>query len=178
MTYRITSFNTSHVVVYRLWFLPATDSGGLFQYISCCSLSSETPSINACRTTFQYISCCSLSYSRSFQTSWKPHVSIHLMLQFISIVVTKMISSIMFQYISCCSLSDKIVNQMQGFVQFQYISCCSLSLPYSFSRKRHFCFNTSHVVVYPWLSENVTAYGIVSIHLMLQFIKPRKIFQY
>ena len=139
------SFNTSHVVVYQKEH-DNNDNETRFQYISCCSLS-------------RY--CCTL-YMQIL-------VSIHLMLQFISMVSQRPLSILSFNtshvvvyrslnarfsYASLVSIHlmlqficKKSVSWVLG-LSFQYISCCSLSryntpccVPFN-------CFNTSHVVVY------------------------------
>ena len=141
----IMRFNTSHVVVYQKEH-DNNDNETRFQYISCCSLS-------------RY--CCTL-YMQIL-------VSIHLMLQFISMVSQRPLSILSFNtshvvvyrslnarfsYASLVSIHlmlqficKKSVSWVLG-LSFQYISCCSLSryntpccVPFN-------CFNTSHVVVY------------------------------
>ena len=117
-------FNTSHVVVYLM------RTGGcvicnLFQYISCCSLSST-----------RLLICLSTS------------ISIHLMLQFILPVCVTRNPALKFQYISCCSLSIQAGGCPVAADLFQYISCCSLSPPSYVSGSHQQGFNTSHVVVY------------------------------
>ena len=123
------SFNTSHVVVY-LSTVSGKGALRLFQYISCCSLSSLVVSSANCPIQFQYISCCSLSLQvvldaasdLCFNTS---HVVVYrhptepprwgqLRFNTSHVVVYQNIrSSIrknlkMFQYISCCSLSKPL----------------------------------------------------------------------
>ena len=76
------SFNTSHVTLYLV--IPFRDKYNLtFQYISCYSLSGDSPEIMIYALSFQYISCYSLS----------------------AIGSNKNIYHFAFQYISCYSLS-------------------------------------------------------------------------
>ena len=100
---------------------------------------------------FQYISCCSLSQTglqvcyqqNCFNTS---HV----------VVYHRINSSIsippLFQYISCCSLSTSDFINFFFYFLFQYISCCSLSPVVCWSYILNYRFNTSHVVVYLFLT--------------------------
>ena len=120
-------FITSHVVVYRVGIEMALGRP-VFQYISCCCLSTCYCANEAIETMFQYISCCCLSFSDG--------ETVHVTDEF--------------QYISCCCLSRNDGKNRQ--------CCCS--------------FNTSHVVVYPAHGSGKLMGLIVSIHLMLLFI-PR-----
>ena len=148
-SYRIVgSFNTSHVVVYHFATYVVINNIR-FQYISCCSLSYASPIYKHQPHTFQYISCCSLSLKLSINKSEKS----------------------VFQYISCCSLSLLLLQQRMPEQQFQYISCCSLSISLLLFSLSKYCFNTSHVVVYRSCDFFRYFWDIVSIHLMLQFIK-------
>ena len=141
-------FNTSHVVVYPCIMLDMV-SNTVFQYISCCSLSMKTLLLG-------------------FPSSV---VSIHLMLQFINIIVIGFNSILLFQYISCCSLSQfadeaakesrcfntsHVVVYLPGVGQQRFYHKgfnTSHVVVYLLSllkkRIRFLCFNTSHVVVYP-----------------------------
>ena len=141
---------------------------------------------------FQYISCYSLSKGRwnlnlrmmRFNTS---HVTLYLT------AATGQKITVVFQYISCYSLSAKNWAMDHLECEFQYISCYSLSYQNSETELVKFCFNTSHVTLYPkrdrsylfrsscFNTSHVTLYrgiwcwfccrGSVSIHLMLLFIE-------
>ena len=97
-----------------------------FQYISCCSLSQPIIKELLCRLEFQYISCCSLSvnifvknsYFCSFNTS---HVVVYLLVAFSKQVYNLVSIHLMLQFIG--EKIEKIVPDDS----FQYISCCSLS---------------------------------------------------
>ena len=78
-------------------------------------------------------------------------VSIHLMLLFITDKDSKSYGIFVFQYISCYSLSAEQDALGTSVVQFQYISCYSLSE----------------------MSDGTQGNGLVSIHLMLLFIRIR-----
>ena len=101
----LSCFNTSHVVIYRIAVMTATNSVFMFQYISCCYLSicrairvgSLCVSIHL---MLLFIFCPSASRMCSIQ------VSIHLMLLFI--LQSNYLSPFLpaFQYISCCYLSE------------------------------------------------------------------------
>ena len=82
---------------------------------------------NRWQWTFQYISCYSLSIPEDVQDKIKK----------------------LFQYISCYSLSK--ISRPWSAVQipFQYISCYSLSNYDKLSDAWDYCFNTSHVTLYP-----------------------------
>ena len=79
------------------------------------------------------------------------HVSIHHMLLFIEFNCRKYADIDEFQYITCYSLSVKVI---AGIILI-------------------FSFNTSHVTLYPILSESQLANKPVSIHHMLLFIDRR-----
>ena len=119
---------------------------------------------------FQYISCCSLSTAKINRISGTIPVSIHLMLQFIFYVHSAKLRASQFQYISCCSLSIKELMEKKLVLMFQYISCCSLSPGLTYYKIQSLRFNTSHVVVYPATHRRHCKAVFVSIHLMLQFI--------
>ena len=140
-------FNTSHVVVYPEEPENAKLESALFQYISCCSLSICFQPLHKLVSRFQYISCCSLSYRMA------PH---RRPLQ-------------QFQYISCCSLSNycqqyllnkdvsihlmlQFINHIHRYFRFPMFVSIHLMLQfiefYLCIASNHFCFNTSHVVVY------------------------------
>ena len=81
-----------------------------------------------------------------------------------------------FQYISCYCLSARGERPIVYGI-FQYISCYCLS---HFSTNRsvcHFYFNTSHVTVYRSPSLYLFLFNLISIHLMLLFIKRNTIFR-
>ena len=119
------NFNTSHVVVYRI-FGTLRRRTRQFQYISCCSLSLIVP-------LDQFVEIISIHLMLQFilwfiMCLWrKIKISIHLMLQFIEKVPGTRWTVIRFQYISCCSLSVDLAACVWDLVKFQYISCCSLS---------------------------------------------------
>ena len=146
------SFNTSHVTLYR-YSLPDCSGEERFQYISCYSLSYAALLPNKIFKMFQYISCYSLSmWIRPCDN--RPWVSIHLMLLFIE------------------GTKDTIDNSGK----FQYISCYSLSGRHSKIRLRSYCFNTSHVTLYHQGTVMSLEHRVVSIHLMLLFIKKSETF--
>ena len=165
---KVASFNTSHVVIYRLClcFLLRFN---LFQYISCCYLSNDSKSAKPVSFPFQYISCCYLSEGGGWYVRKREK----------------------FQYISCCYLSKCF------FVVFLLYYLVSIHLMLLFINLKQFMqlallsFNTSHVVIYPIISiftssrlsfntSHVVIYlnrkrkkrgfDNVSIHLMLLFI--------
>ena len=99
-------------------------------------------------------------------------VSIHLILLFIRFGKVPVIVTQMFQYISCYSLSGSIGELSVVNRLFQYISCYSLSIKtmvsvgirkvsihlmllfimqYIERLQERYCFNTSHVTLYPRL---------------------------
>ena len=143
-------FNTSHVVVYRIIRLRIFHIFR-FQYISCCSLSDRRKPQNQRIERFQYISCCSLSYKNipfvfvdvRFNTS-------HVVVYHKFFIAEEM--PYKFQYISCCSLSTSDFINFFFYFLFQYISCCSLSPVVCWSYILNYRFNTSHVVVYLFLT--------------------------
>ena len=144
-----------------------------FQYISCYSLSERSFRPGKCYhvsihlmllfinildvyeylgAAFQYISCYSLSKGRwnlnlrmmRFNTS---HVTLYLT------AATGQKITVVFQYISCYSLSAKNWAMDHLECEFQYISCYSLSYQNSETELVKFCFNTSHVTLYPKCTE-------------------------
>ena len=120
----------------------------VFQYISCCSLSSLFLHGYFATQLFQYISCCSLSAE----------------------LAEYYIKRFGFQYISCCSLSiiaDVSAIRWKGFNTSHVVVYQNCN---HWSGQMLCCFNTSHVVVYRSLPKVLRIYIIVSIHLMLQFI--------
>ena len=144
-----------------------------FQYISCYSLSGSTWQTETLQK-FQYISCYSLSVSESdtFRTLWT------------------------FQYISCYSLSNGKKNSRNGqqvsihlMLLFISIPAVSPAWPRSFNTShvtlylRHdsfivqkfIRFNTSHVTLYLGKYAFSQCPNLVSIHLMLLFIKAGNI---
>ena len=99
----------------------------------------------------------------------------------------------MFQYISCCYLSRKLYPDTPAVFVFQYISYCYLSVILKRKHRQEISFNTSHVVIYRKTDQVVPLRAefqyisccylsnfcflcffcrLVSIHLMLLFIKP------
>ena len=126
---KVASFNTSHVVIYRLClcFLLRFN---LFQYISCCYLSNDSKSAKPVSFPFQYISCCYLSEGGGWYVRKREK----------------------FQYISCCYLSKCF------FVVFLLYYLVSIHLMLLFINLKQFMqlallsFTTSHVVFYPIIS--------------------------
>ena len=123
---------------------------------------------------FQYISCYSLSKGRwnlnlrmmRFNTS---HVTLYLT------AATGQKITVVFQYISCYSLSAKNWAMDHLECEFQYISCYSLSYQNSETELVKFCFNTSHVTLYLRGGGSLWTFSVVSIHLMLLFIRLQDI---
>ena len=144
-----------------------------FQYISCYSLSERSFRPGKCyhvsihlmllfiikasnefvkMAKFQYISCYSLStfwtymntLEQRFNTS---HVTLYLT------AATGQKITVVFQYISYYSLSAKNWAMDHLECEFQYISCYSLSYQNSETELVKFCFNTSHVTLYPKCTE-------------------------
>ena len=101
------------------------------------------------------------------------HVSIHHMLLFIEFNCRKYADIDEFQYITCYSLSWSDFDDAQVVDKFQYITCYSLSVKVIAGIILIFSFNTSHVTLYPILSESQLANKPVSIHHMLLFIDRR-----
>ena len=103
-------------------------------------------------------------------------VSIHLMLQFICVWMhcwTVRIWSFNTSHVVVYLYHVWVAEEPQ---LFQYISCCSLSVRWLIKQLGNLSFNTSHVVVYRHCCFKCSADTVVSIHLMLQFIRraPRK----
>ena len=114
------------------------------------------------------------------------------MLRFIEEEKSTMFFAFEFQYISCYGLSHVLSPFLFYALQFQYISCYGLStwewpdgipdkisihlmLRFITGRGRNFrasvChFNTSHVTVYLSVSDGLSGFAGISIHLMLRFI--------
>ena len=124
MTTRCLNFNTSHVTVYQ--------SGS--PYLSTVP-------------RFQYISCYCLSFRLLLHNTEK-HISIHLMLLFISGIQERVRREYKFQYISCYCLSFAVWRPLRIFLYF----------------------NTSHVTVYRTRVIRNGEVVKISIHLMLLFI--------
>ena len=103
--------------------------------------------IDAGSIAFQYISCYCLSL-RETSADRKEHISIHLMLLFISLVGSRMILFLNFN-------TSHVTVYLDGFkriglnAEFQYISCYCLSDLRSNDFPCEVYFNTSHVTVYP-----------------------------
>ena len=121
----------------------------MFQYISCCYLSRklypDTPAV----FVFQYISYCYLSVI--LKRKHRQEISFNTS----HVVIYRKTDQVVplraeFQYISCCYLSWHRAQAWNSQWTFQYISCCYLS---------NFCFLCFFC-------------RLVSIHLMLLFIKP------
>ena len=82
-----------------------------------------------------------------------------------------------FQYISCYCLSVLGFAGHIGTLIFQYISCYCLSFPFSILLSVVLHFNTSHVTVYPFSFSSSETFVTISIHLMLLFILPYRLFK-
>ena len=104
---------------------------------------------------FQYISCYSLSNCAAISPGCLI-VSIHLMLLFIVAYQT-------------CKRNRTCE------ILFQYISCYSLSEMHRVDRKLSRGFNTSHVTLYLRGGGSLWTFSVVSIHLMLLFIRLQDI---
>ena len=110
-----------------------------------------------------------VSIHADFNTS---HVTVYRLFNIFSI------ASSSFQYISCYCLSSIGVSFRKSSVAFQYISCYCLSTNQNvlFAETRD--FNTSHVTVYqPQCYQHQSLY-LISIHLMLLFIRAEYIFKF
>ena len=142
------SFNTSHVVIYRVKHSYGCPSGDLFQYISCCYLSISDSYVSCTRYVSIHLM---LLFIQIYHpcSRWFHEVSIHLMLLFISM-------NCWLLRIRCVSIHLMLLfigldtREASVSKRFQYISCCYLS-------------NIKILVVLNWL--------LVSIHLMLLFIE-------
>ena len=139
------NFNTSHVTVYR-----------------GCERNSDR------ENRFQYISCYCLSYPQSYNL-FCLHISIHLMLLFINILMRthadrRISIHLMLLFIITGIRTTKRVNK------FQYISCYCLSFSPARAFVRTSYFNTSHVTVYQCTLHTIPRIEAISIHLMLLFI--------
>ena len=163
------NFNTSHVIVYRNFFLYIFLSKGIsihlmllfileallskyeeyvFQYISCYCLSMEKFSGKDFKKEFQYISCYCLSvfhiplwgYKLYFNTS---HVIVYLPEPYPPI--SKYCS---FQYISCYCLSNMIIRCLQHIRYFNTSHVIVYLYRFHSRYPLNLNFNTSHVIVY------------------------------
>ena len=165
------------------------DIAGMFQYISCCYLSTVVSgpwcSLYSFNTSHVVI------YLASRISYWsRINVSIHLMLLFIQGLLFSFCQFTAFQYISCCYLSSTLITEISRKCSFNtshvviYPDGETLVIIGS-------SFNTSHVVIYPvkgtdflhlfefqYISCCYLSFAIcaciaaffVSIHLMLLFI--------
>ena len=148
LDYRFQSFNTSHVVIYRLFFPQRIQYHRvsihpmllficnqinnhllqhMFQYIPCCYLS-----IQRCKRGFRasYVSIHSMLLfikCGSWERTSRFDVSIHPMLLFIPLKKEERELTQEFQYIPCCYLSIWDYVQENFGRSFQYIPCCYLS---------------------------------------------------
>ena len=141
------SFNTSHVVVYRVSATYAFASFCGFNTSHVVVYLSEVKQKKSFFLRFN-TSHVVVYHAENVPLRTSTPVSIHLMLQFIPAVPPSGRSVPEFQYISCCSLSKTVPHFITA----------------------HSSFNTSHVVVYPGRSSFRQVSTRVSIHLMLQFI--------
>ena len=166
-----------------------------FQYISCYSLSKQTNKDEWFRgvsihlmllfiegtleleledDAFQYISCYSLSHSGN-RTEDYSGVSIHLMLLFIGKELGYGSSGM---WVSIHLMLLFIISKQRNRtceILFQYISCYSLSEMHRVDRKLSRGFNTSHVTLYLRGGGSLWTFSVVSIHLMLLFIRLQDI---
>ena len=123
---------------------------------------------------FQYISCYSLSHSGN-RTEDYSGVSIHLMLLFIGKELGYGSSGM---WVSIHLMLLFIISKQRNRtceILFQYISCYSLSEMHRVDRKLSRGFNTSHVTLYLRGGGSLWTFSVVSIHLMLLFIRLQDI---
>ena len=163
------SFNTSHVTLYRANTIFIVVIVAVFQYISCYSLSMTRYRMLWMFHRFN-TSHVTLYLESSINRSVILHVSIHLMLLFITCSVVCMCMIWWFQYISCYSLSFHKDRRGVFDRMFQYISCYSLSLQAEYYIRTETEFQ--YISCYS-LSAGCNGYNggcCVSIHLMLLFI--------
>ena len=143
----ISSFNTSHVTLYHLWFV-TRKSDITFQYISCYSLSiiSQNNKGNFLGFNTSHVTlylgerkAAPMIYLR-FNTS---HVTLYL--------------GVCIQNRSYCSVSIHLMllfilygRRIYGFSTIVSIHLMLLFIfPETFLHRKFFCFNTSHVTLYP-----------------------------
>ena len=177
-----TGFNTSHVTLYRAGKEHAF-LFGLFQYITCYSLSTNlqesTASIyrfNTSHVTLYLIPAHGIKRDVRFNTS---HVTLYLEES------EAMNSPEVFQYITCYSLSENQMQEQFPEIMFQYITCYSLSLQGT-QRSNHCRVSIHHMLLFiEKMCEWNMAGNRVSIHHMLLFIVgirfktgPGNMFQY
>ena len=146
-------FNTSHVVVYPRTFLcllriTAVSIHLMLQFISRSGITICIWMIVSIHLMLQFISLCLQSHNYYPLFQYISCCSLSMMDKQIVCEIEK------FQYISCCSLSMLFLSDMKYSIKFQYISCCSLSIRLQNFQIHSYSFNTSHVVVYPYLPFN------------------------
>ena len=167
------SFNTSHVTLYqhsgRIWIPWSSVSIHLMLLFIEGTLELELED-----DAFQYISCYSLSHSGN-RTEDYSGVSIHLMLLFIGKELGYGSSGM---WVSIHLMLLFIISKQRNRtceILFQYISCYSLSEMHRVDRKLSRGFNTSHVTLYLRGGGSLWTFSVVSIHLMLLFIRLQDI---
>ena len=145
-----------------------------FQYISCYSLSTFWTYMNTLEQRFN-TSHVTL-YRRDVGTwTWGWCVSIHLMLLFIGKELGYGSSGM---WVSIHLMLLFIISKQRNRtceILFQYISCYSLSEMHRVDRKLSRGFNTSHVTLYLRGGGSLWTFSVVSIHLMLLFIRLQDI---
>ena len=99
---------------------------------------------------FQCISCYSLSIQHSTRSTYCLSVSIHLMLLFIRRQSKSRSTEKEFQYISCYSLSKRISSTRIWESCFNTSHVTLYPILTEQSAILFSCFNTSHVTLYPW----------------------------
>ena len=139
-------FNTSHVTLYQFQKMCRIKSKSCFN-TSHVTLYPFGHHFLFWNGLFQYISCYSLS-GYSFLMRKQFPVSIHLMLLFIAKQLPDGRFSDEFQYISYYSLSITIQNQFGFQYSFNTSHVTLYRLSYRNSYQLHLGFNTSHVTLY------------------------------
>ena len=136
--------------------------GGMFQYISCYSLSREAIDRATAETTFQYISCYSLS-GVWIAFSGATLVSIHLMLLFIYILAIKYTRITRFNT-SHVTLYPHGGRNTRNFIQVSIHLMLLFIVKGNSKYQKYDRFNTSHVTLYP------TLFASPSMENMFQYI--------
>ena len=111
-----------------------------------------------------------ITYSPNTSTM-TAHISIHLMLRFISYLCTDNDLSGSFQYISCYGLSYRLDVNESAETDFNTSHVTVYRLASNAIPLVVVDFNTSHVTVYHKQNDRGMLIGKISIHLMLRFIK-------
>ena len=165
---------------------------GQFQYISCYGLSDYIDSAPGNGFKFQYISCYGLSkrcmmvlfgfldFNTSHVTVYprrcagiqkRMSISIHLMLRFIENFYKMRVDRFRFQYISCYGLSRLRHILVRQLLNFNTSHVTVYPLAHTMKSWSASDFNTSHVTVYRTAPEQTIKICVISIHLMLRFIR-------